>query len=302
MTLLGDLIDGASGDDPVTSLLRRVKVVAARAEVPALDSWVEHELDGYPADAELPEYRGPFAVEVLGNFSGYFGAALRNAPIPSIAFAKEYRGGQLFNIAFVQPIAQLEELARPQGDEGLQAAWPANSVAMVNMMMKRGELLLYEDMGLQQAWQVISRGQLVSIVDAVRNRILDLALTIEKTHPETGQAGAPPLPAEQMQHIVTHIYGDSTNVAVASTGFSQALNVEVGDKDALAQFLLSLGIPPREIDDLHAAIEEDGEVTGALGPATTGWLGSLMAKATQLGIGAAGGVIADAISRFLGIG
>jgi AbiTii len=49
----------------VANLLPKVKVVAARAKVPALDEWVQHELGGYPDAVEVSAYRGSFHVEVL---------------------------------------------------------------------------------------------------------------------------------------------------------------------------------------------------------------------------------------------
>jgi hypothetical protein len=58
MTPLTELVDAASGDAvPVSTLLRKVKVIASRLKVGELESWVDHELAGYPPDAELPEYR-----------------------------------------------------------------------------------------------------------------------------------------------------------------------------------------------------------------------------------------------------
>jgi hypothetical protein len=300
LTLLDGLIEGASGSAPVTTLLRKVKVVASRADVPALDEWVEHELGGYPEGVEVPEYRGPFAVEVLGTFGGPFGSGMSNAPVPSIGFPAAYREGSLFNILFTQPIAELEELSR--GDDDLRAPWPANVIAQTNAMMMQGQVNLYEGLGLQQAWRVVTRAQLISIVDAVRTRILDLALTMERANPATGQAGAPPLPADAKQTIVTNVFGGNPNIAVASTGFSQSVEIEAGDRDALEQQLAALGVPQREIDALFTAITADeGIDSDGLGPATSSWLARIMMRAQELGIGTAGGLIANAISRYMGL-
>lgn len=47
MTLLKDLLDGAAGDTvPVATLLRQLKIVAARTEAAPLADWVRHELEG----------------------------------------------------------------------------------------------------------------------------------------------------------------------------------------------------------------------------------------------------------------
>ena len=206
----------------------------------------------------------------------------------------------LFNVAFPQPIVEIEDLA--QAKEGIRITWPANAIAVVNGLMMSGKMQpIYEGMGLTQAWHSIGTHQLVGIVDAVRNRILDLALTIEKVNPETGQPNAPPLPEETRQMVITNIYGDSTNVAVASADFTQVVNVASGDASALAKALDSVGVPAEQIESLFEALEADGPVDDEMGPETKNWLGNLMAGAAQLGIGAVGGVIADAIAHYLGI-
>jgi hypothetical protein len=298
---LQELIDGASGNEPVTSLLRKVKVVASRADMPALDEWVQHELGGYfDEDADLPDYRGPFKTEILGSFSGRFGSGIRNAPIPSALFPEDYRDGMLFNVAFPQPIAEIEDLASAK--DGIRITWPANAIAVVNGLMMSGRMRpIYEGMGLTQAWHSIGTHQLIGIVDAVRNRILDLALTIERVSPETGQPNAPPLPDETRQVVITNIYGNSTNVAVASADFTQVVHVATGDAAALARALDSVGVPAEQIESLFEALEADGPVHDEMGPNTKNWLGNLMAGAAQLGIGAAGGVIAEAIAHYLGV-
>lgn len=300
VTVLQELIDGASGDAPVPTLLRKVKIVASRADVPALDEWVQHELDGYPARAELPDYRGPFDAEVLGMLTGPLGSGMRNAPIPSAVFPDDYRDGYLFKNAFPQPIAELVELAH--ADDGrLQAPWPANAVAVVNGLIQAGRVQIEGGWVLQQAWRVITAAQLVAVVDAVRNRILDLALTMEQANPETGQRDAPPLAEEASQTIITNIYGDSTNVAVASENVTQAISFGVGEREGLGRYLESLGVPSTEIESLFTALNADGEVDGEIGPHTKAWLGNLMAGASKLGLGVAGGLIVAAISHYLGI-
>lgn len=299
MSHLEELIDGASGDEPVTNLLRKVKVVAARADVPALDEWVDHELDGYPSVAELPAYRGPFEAEVLATLGGPFGSGFKNAPVPSVAFPEEYRDA-LFQIRFHQPIAELEGLI--EGENQLESPWPANDVAFVNNLIDQGHVQLEGHLVVQQARRVVTRPQIAAIVDAVRNRILDLALTMEKSYPEAGQPDGPTLDAADRQSIVTNIYGNPANVAVGSTEVTQIANINAGDKSALGKLLADVGVPGAEIEKLFQALDADGDSAEEMGPETTRWYTTLMSRATELGIGSAGGVIAQAVTNYLGIG
>lgn len=309
MTALEDLIDGASGDAvPVATLLRKVKVVASRLGSVALEEWVDHELTGYPPGAGLPDYRGPFHAEVKGHFGGPAGSGLRNAPVPPVGFPKDFREGALFNIEFGQPIAELERLA--QADAPLSADWPADAVAYTNTLAAQSKVQLYEYMGLQQAWRVISPTQLTGIVDTVRTRILNLALSLEAIEPKAGERDAPAADPAQVHQVVTNVYGGSPNIAVASSHFKQEVTLPVGDRAALFDQLRELGASDDDIRELEAALDEDeaqgegGPDTG-IGPRVTAWTGRMALKAgsaaTKGALAAGGGLVAKAIAAHYGL-
>jgi hypothetical protein len=297
MTLLQEVIDGASGDEPVNRLLRKVKVIAARAEVPVLEEWVDHELGGYPEEAALPDYRGPFDVQAFGHFTGPFQSEIKNAPIPGGSFPESF--SWLFELEFRQPIAELESLA---AGKALHSPWPADIVAGINGMLESGEMSLYGDHRLLDAWRSVSVPQLTAIVDSVRTRVLDLALAVEKTAPEAGQAGAGVLGPEAKQTIITHVYGDNPNVAVASSDFAQSVTINKGDENALRSMLLEIGLPGEMVDSLFVALQEDEAGAGGIGPATSGWLSAAIRTAYQLGIGTSAGLIANSVFAYLGLG
>ena len=250
MTLLEDLIDSASSDTaPVSTLLRKVKVIAARLRTGELEEWVEHELVGYPDHAALPEYRGPFPASAKGHFIGPFQAQLQYAPIAPIGFPTDWREGALFTVVFHQPIIELERLGAH--DEVIQAAWPADAVALTNTLIGRGEVRTYPDMYLQQAWREISPAQIRAIVDTVRSRILDLSLKLERIAPNAGQPNADPPNQQEVKQIVTNVFGGSTNIAIHSSDFEQTITVPPpGDVDALIDYLNDVGRAPTNVDGL----------------------------------------------------
>ncbi len=277
MSLLDEIIEGASGDTVgVSTLLRKLMVVAARADAEILEGWVEHELTGYPADADLPAYRGPFQVEVLGHFSGPFGSALKNAALPRLSFPEDFREGGLFNQVFTEPIAELEQLA--DANAPLESRWPADAVAYTNTLIQVGDVQLYDGMGLQQAWKVISPSHLSGMTDAVRTRILDLALSIEKVVPDFGEPGAAKPDPERLNQVVNnHIYG-SANIAVGGSDFQQTINLpHQGDTAELLEVLANLGVADPWADTLKDAIEADsasgeGEIGRSVGTRVRDWL------------------------------
>lgn len=306
MSLLSDLVDGASGDQAaVSTLLRKVKVIAARLKTGELETWVEHELVGYEEDDPLPEYRGPFDAQVYGHFTGPFGSQYTNAPIPSIGFPENLRKGHLFHLTFPQPIAELERLAATT-DGVLSNDWQADAVAYTNQLIKRGEVQLYEGMYLAQATRRVSPQQIHAIVDTVRTRILDLALALERLAPNAGETGDNDLDPSTLRPIVMNVWGGAQNIALGSRDFEQTLALlQPGDTAGLFAYLTSIGVSDDDLEELRTALDADAQEQSGLGPRVREWIGTASLKAAQAaGTGAASAIASlavKAISAHFGI-
>lgn len=70
-------------------MLRKAQILATRLDHQPLKDWIRWEVDGYPDDAELPEYQRLGRVQVLGDFGGPFGSGYKNAPIAEASFASD---------------------------------------------------------------------------------------------------------------------------------------------------------------------------------------------------------------------
>lgn len=302
---LASLIEDAAGSKvAVDELLRRLKVVASRAGIPELESWVQQELDGYHRTEDLPPYRGPFTTHVLGHFSGMFQSQAANVPIAPMLFPEEYRAG-LFQAAFFEDVAALEALAAANSE--LTIPWPADALMLVQVLEREGKLDLNGNV-LQEAHQVVSRSVVINLLRTVRDRVLALALRLEAENPQLGEAGVRaegPAVGRDVQIIV---HGGQPNIAVASQHFSQGANVDPGDRASLFARLRDIGVDNEALGQLRDALDAD---EAADTPATTGpgervlvWLGRL-----TLGVGAAAGAAAgtdlakqagDALGGFFG--
>ncbi len=303
---LDDLIETASSDEvPVSTLLRKVKVVAARLGTAALEEWVDHELNGYPHDAELPDYRAKRGSEVRGDLGGPLGSGVKNAPIPPVLYPSELR--HLFNVDFRQPIAELDRLG--QATDQLASRWAADMIAYSNTLIRDGALQMYNGMYLHDAWHVISPANVRAIVDTVRTRILDLALSLEAIEPSAGERASPPVNLARIEQLVVNVFGG--NVAFASSEVrQQAIVVPVGDRDRLLKALREAGVEDEAMAELSQAIEEDARTgEGApgmgLGPRVKGWIADLAvqgpAAAGKGAAGAIGGLAVKAIAEYFGI-
>ena len=282
MSLLRDIQDAAI--DPnvdVTFVLRKCKVLSARLGNEEFSKWVDQELNGYKEKESLPDYR-VFSVRSKGHFAGPFGSGLKNGDIPLSCIDENYH--ELLEQCYCkQPISAYVDLLTSSDGGNFQEAWSPDLVARVGRD-------IYETMNCLSAWKVIPRGSIVTLVDAVRNRILNFVLEIESQAPDAGEAqpNNPPLPQEKVSQVFhTHIYGNVGNIAEGSQHFKQTAKISVQENDinSLKTFLSSLGIPDEKVQELENAIAEDPvtEVkdTRRLGSRVSGWLGSIISGITQ---------------------
>jgi hypothetical protein len=163
---------------PLSAVLRRCKVLAARLGSDVLEDWIEHELNGYPDDGTVPDYRVA-DTEVVGYFTGAFGRAMENAPVPRVCIPETIRE-RATTLRFYQSVAEIEELLK-RDPEGLRSPLPSNWIVLLGARV-------YQGMNCLSAWRPVSPATLKNILNVVRNKVLDLALRIEKLHPEAGEA------------------------------------------------------------------------------------------------------------------
>ncbi len=303
MTLLRDIQDAAVGTkEPITNLLRRCKILAARLSSAEFARWVDLELNGYDHKDGLPSYR-VLPVRSLGHFSGPFGSGLKNAPIPSVCIPEKYR--EVVTTAYaMQAISAYEDLLRKPDAGSFEAPWPADVTALFGQK-------IYQNMNCISAWQEIPRGAIVELLDTVRNRILSFALDIEKLSPNAGESVSGDLPiANDKVHQVFHttIYGNVGNVATGSSQSQQTVGALVtqGDYSSLAEQLGSLGISNEDVEELKTALAEDKkEAKPGIGKRVGRWVGRMIAKAGEgaikVSVETASSVLPKLILGYLGL-
>jgi AbiTii len=200
---LSEIIDAATEETAsIPSLLRKLKVVASRLETALLLDWVDNELTGYTdPDVLPPQYRGPFPTEVVAQWAGP-GGSHATMPLPSIALPEPMRKAP-YELVFRQSVSELEKLA--ESDDLLMHEWHADAVARVNAMVASGQIQPEIPMGtLVHAYRRFSPALLTAILDAVRTRVLNVALDLERLVPQAGEADAPPADPALVQLVVTN--------------------------------------------------------------------------------------------------
>jgi hypothetical protein len=306
---LSDIIDAATTDTtfPVASVLRMVKVVAARMDTPPLADWVDNELGGYAAGVAVPDYRGPFHTEVLSEWNGPYSSISRNVPLAPSAVPEVFRELGAFEVTFRKSISELERLAKL---DSLAYRWPSDAVALLNGHIARGEVAeIVRDHVLVSAAKISSPDRAAAAVDSVRTRVLDLALQLEKVAPDAGELGAAPADPAIVNNIVnTYVYGHGNAVAVDSPGAVQLGGVNAGDLDGLLKAVADLGLQPEGVAELEEAIrgdEADEEApAGRPGSRVASFLGQLSLGAFKIagkeGIHEGVNVIGDLVKAHYG--
>lgn len=302
MSLLRDIQNSAiDSENNISTLLRQCKVLAIRMGSNELGEWADQELNGYKDFKNLPNYR-IISTELRGNFSGAFGKTLNNAPIPLSCFDKKFRD-DLANAYGTQPISSYGALIKStsKGENFIEQI-PADLVAYYSQKIYPGMVCL-------SAWKEIPHGSIVSLVDVVRNKILDFALKIETEIPEAKEIenisknSFPSIQEKVSQAFHTTIYGNVGNIADGNTNVSQTatINVKNGDLESLKKYLLEYGVETKEVEELEKAIKSDNKEevvkTKQLGGSVTGWIGGLVSKYVNIAMPMAQAVSADLITK-----
>jgi hypothetical protein len=302
MTLIEEIQQEAvDSRSDLGAVFRKCKILAARLGSRPLEDWLLWESNGYPEEVEFPDYR-IWPLQLKGHFSGPFGSGLRNAPIPWMCLPEKARKPYQ-NYKCRQSIASIEEILRKSKSGSLHVS--TGDLAVILGMN------VYEGQNCMQAWAEFSISNLVELLNTVRNRVLDFALAIWKessTAGELSKQSGQVIEPGRINHIFnTTVYGGAANLVGNASNSPITITVSQGDFSALEKVLCSNGVQEEDIRDLQSAVraDEQPKTAQALGPRVSNWIAGMMKKAAQgtwqIGIGAAGKLLAEAISKYYGL-
>lgn len=294
MSLLEEIIAGASGDQmPTSTLLRKCMVLAAKLDSKPAEDWVEWELNGYPEAVPVPDYRHlPMLIKVdLVDI-----AKRANGWVVPPEFLDE-NGKRFMEHHYRVSIGEIEDyLAKGEATLHFQVG------NLVGYLMAQK----FTEMDIVSAWCEVSAGRVKHITESVRTRILKFALDLEKAFPEAAKEDhAMPQKSERVNQIFnTTIYGPA-NVVGTATNSSVSVSVKTRDFSSLANALRDSGVSDLDIAELHNAVKgESPSSDGNVGPKVAAWIGKMVSKAADgswtVGTGAAGSLLADIISKYYG--
>ena len=306
MSLLREIQSALLDGRPIGPILLKLRLLASRLGSDVLEEWVKHESEGYPSGVLLPDYR-KIGVSYVGTFSGPFGSGIKNAPIPPY-FIEKFAGKGWTRYEIRQGVSAIDELVGSEKKSGTLHIDAANLILLL-----QGNV--YEDYACNSITGQLSRASLVEIQNAVRARVLELTIQIEKTIPSASEIALGPIkamPGQKDMEVVTQItnqviHGNYTSISNSGQGALFNLNISSNDAGSVAQALEDSGIAG---DDAKAiahifASEMPESNEEPFGKKAKAWVAKNIAKAVdgtwKVGVSVATQVLTEAALKYYGL-
>jgi AbiTii len=286
-------------------ILLKLRLLAARLGSQPLADWVKHESEGYPRDADLPDYR-IIEVSYTATFSGPFGSGIQNAPI-SPYLIKRFAGKHWIRHEMRDSIATVDDLLATSATGGTLGI---NASDLILLLQDK----VYPDYACNSVTGKISRSALAAIRHSVRSRVLELTIELEKSIPEASAVslGAPDGSSNKHAAAATQIaqqiiYGNYTSVSATGDGARIAIAVGERDVQGLVQFLSHSGLAESDAKELAqlASTEEPESKSEPMGPKVRTWLVENLKKAAngtwKVGLSVASDVVKEALLKYYGL-
>ena len=268
--------DAVSDSCSLGQVLRKLRVLAGKLDIVEIEEWIHKEANGYDKSEPIPNYR-QWAIELKGNFSGYAGSGLKNAPIPKRCIPDKHRA-KFDTYKCYQSVASLEQtiLARKDGDLG-----PVN----VQLQAELAEVLgmgVFEGYNCIQVWGEFAVGNVHELMNEVRNKVLEFVTELIKKYPSNDMDGVGS--GEDATQEVKNIFNTTiTNSTVGNVGGSNntsTISFNTGDVQSLEHELDKIGIDKDLIEELKTLVQDGSQrvVDGVLPSGVGSWLGKCVSR------------------------
>jgi len=286
------------------SILLKLRVLAARLGSDILEEWVKYESEGYPRDAEVPPYR-VVGVTYRGTFSGPFGSGIKNAQIPTYLIEK-HAGKSWTKYEVRESIAAVDEMVKKSADGGSFGIDASNLILLL-----QGKI--YDGYACNDVSGSISPTSLYEIQQAVRSKILELTLELEKSvpgamHVAFGTSVTNKTETEQVQQISQQIiYGNVSTAVAGGAGANIAVGITERDNNSFIEHLVATGIPETDASELVEIMESEEPTSSdePFGEKAKNWIATNLKKAAEgtwnVGISVATKVLTDAALKYYGL-
>lgn len=303
MQLIEQIINDLVNDQtPLSSALNKTKVLASRIGQQELLAWANNELSGYNSFEGMPSYRkfrGNIHVDYMDGYNHVTGFPL------TLDFDAET--AELFEtVRFGQGVQQLEQLAS-SGHELLRYEFTGKQRLILNQLFQR---VNGPDYQLTGAGISVPANILQSTLSAIRQRLLDFMLELETRFGLETDLSILKSNSQIIQQYMNTTIHNTRDGSIINTGnnaqITAEINISKGSREKLQLALESQKVSKEDTAELLKVIDSEVPVsTTSFGEKVNAWIAKMVIKSLdgswEIGIAAAGGVLATIISKYYGL-
>lgn len=304
MKLLSDIINDLVNDQFSLSVaLNKTKVLATRIDNSALLSWVNFELNGYPNNDSLPDYRKTRGT-IIGDFinNGY---QVRNYPLPLPSIG-ERLDEQLREFRVLDNITTLEGFVRAnnQDNDSLISLFPHDLKNTIeNIMRNNDPYFQLTSVGVKVPFHFT-----IEVLAIVKNKLLDFMLKLETEFGFETEIADLKDNKGKINNIMNTTINNNGDGNIVNTGTEATITANIhvvkNNKETLRKLLTNSGVNSLDVTELLNVIDSETVTDSKFGVNVNTWIQKMISKSLdgswQVGIGAAGTLLAEAIKGYYG--
>ena len=297
MKLLNEIVELLSHQDgSLTDALLKTKVLMHRIGHVELVGWVNDELNGYPVEKEVPEYR-VIQSKLIGHLQNSAWSH-SNVMLPTGHLEDKFK--KYFHESKMRESISVLEKHASSTQGHLTVSVPPEFHRLIDDVIGGG-------FGVTRMWIQMEPTQVLHCLTEIRSRLLDFVLGLQDELGEVDESNlkeaAKSIDAPTMfQNMVV---GDNATIVIGNQNTTNVTNtIQQGDWASLADTLKQNGVSEEDVEELNRAIADDGPLTAeqGFGPSVKDWMKKMWTKAVDtswsIELGIAGNLLSDALKAY----
>ena len=220
----------------ISDLLRKAYVVSSKLNINDFKLWIESEMKGYKDNSIIPSYRKiKGTVKAYNPYNGWIPVVMEDSELLS----------HISKRSIGQPIAEIESLYLKKDNSGfLQVPLPHEWVKKIFKNSAEFRLGMVPTL-------LVDSSQLVGILEAVRNEILEWSLKLESEGilgTDMSFSKEEINKAESVTYNINAFHGVLGNV--------NSSTIQIGDYASIHEALKEKGVPQEERNEIENILED----------------------------------------------
>lgn len=302
MKLISDIINDLVDDQLSLSVaLNKTKILATRINNSNLLNWVNNELKGYPNKNSLPAYRKTQG-SIIGDFMNGR-QHVSNYPIPLPDLGEEMEK-EMHSFCLYDSVATLEVFTKNESPS-LVFRFPdgvRNSLENI-LRGSNGPYFQLLNIGVTVPIHFVNQA-----LAAAKDRLLDFMLELEKEFGIETEIEDLKRNSSKVNYIMATTINNNGDGNVINTGKNATIDATISitkdKREQLEETLKANFVEQEDISELLKVIDLQEPSSTGFGTKVNAWFQKMIAKSLdgtwQVGVGAAGTLLAEAIGRYYG--